>query len=158
MSVLRQLFIIGEWVCGRESFLRTWISLLWAFERECWHFPLGWEAYIYLPVVPHVHILSSARSTSNFYAGGIHWHCERHECVPGGYEVTFYFNPLIHLLSLMFWCNTECKHYFDIPEGEHITYCGYNGSTFLKTRVSLLTLNSVKADISWRQWHATHEM
>lgn len=70
---------------------------------------------IYLPIALHVHILTSARSTSNLYAGGINWHRGRHERVPGGYEVTFYFNPLIHLLSLMFWCNTGCKLYFDIP-------------------------------------------
>lgn len=83
-------------------FIHSWISL-----NIDLLFPLGWGIYIssYHAVVPYVHILC----TAVYILVGSHWHTLGHEHAPGGYEVTFQVNPLIHSISLMLWFGTECK-------------------------------------------------
>lgn len=82
-------------------------------------FSLMW-VFIYLPVtwfVQHVHIRSS--EISSFFIClwklvGSYSHTVRCESAPGGSEVIFQVNLLMHLASLMVWCDTDYKIYWYI--------------------------------------------
>lgn len=69
-----------------------------------------------------MHILSIAGSTTSLHDGmeGDLYQVRR-QSVPGSYEVTFQFNSLMHLASLILWFDTE---YILILSGVSLVHIG----------------------------------
>lgn len=96
------------------GFLQTWI-LPTRMQKTV--FFSSWMGCLYIISVPCVHILSTARLTTCLHIMGNHWHPVRCAFAPGDYEITFPFNSLMHLASLLvrvqnlFWWILEWAQY-----------------------------------------------
>lgn len=99
LSSVKMLFMKTGCMCFLSVFLQKCILFLsWMWDTICL-FPL-----IYLPDI-RCSTLSATESNAYMHFECNYWHPVGCECAPGGYEITFQLNLLMHLASLMFWCD-----------------------------------------------------